>query len=53
MRELIVVDDPDTMKLLFSGKYDNIFELIDYHEMAISDIAQRSSRSIPVPPITT
>jgi DNA-binding transcriptional ArsR family regulator len=40
MREFMVVDDPDTMKLLLSGKYDNIIELIDYKEMAISDIAR-------------
>lgn len=40
MREFMVIDDPDTMKLLLSGKYDDIIELIDYNEMAISDIAK-------------
>ena len=40
MREFMVIDDPDTMKLLLSGKYDDIIELIDYKEMAISDIAK-------------
>ena len=40
MREFLVIDDPDTMKLLLSGKYDDIIELIDYKEMAISDIAR-------------
>lgn len=40
MREFMVVDDPDTMKLLISGKYNDILELIDFHEMSVSEIAK-------------
>lgn len=40
MREIIVVDDPDVIKMLFSGKYNDILELIDYHEMSVSEIAK-------------
>ncbi len=40
IREFIVVDDPDTMKLVISGKYNNILELIDSCEMSVSDIAR-------------
>jgi DNA-binding transcriptional ArsR family regulator len=40
MREILVVDDPDTIKLLFSGKYGEILDLIDSYEMAVSDIAK-------------
>lgn len=40
MREILVVDDPDTVKLLFSGKYSEVLELIDSYEMAVSDIAK-------------
>lgn len=40
MHEIIVVDDPDVIKMLFSGKYNDILELIDYHEMSVSEIAK-------------
>jgi DNA-binding transcriptional ArsR family regulator len=40
MREFMVVDDPETVKLLFSGKYTDILELIDSHEMSVSEIAK-------------
>ena len=40
MRELIVVDDPDTVKLLFSGKYGEVLDLIDTYEMSVSEIAK-------------
>ncbi len=40
MREFMVIDDPNTIKLLLSGKYNDIIELIDYKEMSVSDIAK-------------
>ena len=40
MREIIVVDDPDTVKLLFSGRYSDILDLIDSYEMSVSEIAK-------------
>lgn len=40
IREIMVVDDPDTVKLLFSGRYGDILDLIDSHEMSVSDIAK-------------
>ena len=40
MREILVVDDPDTIKLLFTGKYGEVLELIDSYEMSVSDIAK-------------
>jgi len=40
MREYMVVDDPETVKLLFSGKYTDILELIDSHEMSVSEISK-------------
>ncbi len=40
MREVMVVDDPDTMKLLLSGKSNDILELIQSREMSVSEIAK-------------
>jgi len=40
IREVLVVDDPEAMKLLLSGKYNEIMDLIDSHEMSIADIAK-------------
>lgn len=38
--EVLVVDDPEAMKLLLSGKYTEIMDLIDSVEMSVSDIAK-------------
>lgn len=40
IREAMVVDDPEAMKLLLSGKYNEIMDLIDTREMSVSDIAR-------------
>lgn len=40
IREVMVVDDPEAMKLLLTGKYTGIMDLIDSHEMSVSDIAR-------------
>jgi DNA-binding transcriptional ArsR family regulator len=40
VREVMVVDDPDTMKLLLSGKCNDILELIQSSEMSVSEIAK-------------
>lgn len=40
IREVMVVDDPEAMKLLLTGKYTGIMDLIDSHEMCVSDIAR-------------
>ncbi len=40
IREVLVVDDPEAMKLLLSGRYNEIMDLIDSREMAVSDIAK-------------
>ncbi len=40
IREVMVVDDPDTMKLLLSGKCNDILELIQSREMSVSEIAK-------------
>lgn len=40
IREVLVVDDPDAMKLLLSGKYNEIMDLIDSHEMSVSEMAK-------------
>ncbi len=40
LREVMVIDDPDTMRMILSGKYNDILELIDFHEMSVSEIAK-------------
>ncbi|AFD00736.1 putative transcriptional regulator (IclR helix-turn-helix domain) [Methanocella conradii HZ254] len=40
IKEVMVVDDPDTMRMILSGKYSDILELIDFREMSVSDISQ-------------
>lgn len=40
MREVLVVDDPDTMRMILSGKYNDILELISSREMSVSDISK-------------
>ena len=40
IREALVVDDPEAMRLLLSGKYNTIMDLIDTVEMSVSDIAR-------------
>ncbi len=40
IREVMVVDDPEAMKLLLNDKYTGIMDLIDSHEMSVSDIAR-------------
>lgn len=40
MREIMVVDDPDTIKMLMGGKYGDILDLIDSCEMSVSEIAK-------------
>jgi len=40
IREMLVVDDPDTMRMILSGKYNDILELISSREMSVSDISK-------------
>lgn len=40
MREILVVDDPDTIKILMGGKSGDILDLIDSREMSVSEIAR-------------
>jgi DNA-binding transcriptional ArsR family regulator len=40
VREVMVVDDPDTMKLLLSGKCNDILELIQSRAISVSEIAK-------------
>ncbi len=40
VREVMVVDDPETMKLILGGKCNDILELIQSREMSVSGIAK-------------
>jgi|SRR5271157_86772 len=40
IREIMVIDDPDTMRMILSGKYNDVLELIDSHEMSVTEIAK-------------
>jgi DNA-binding transcriptional ArsR family regulator len=40
IREDMVVDDPETMKLILGGKCNDILELVQSREMSVSEIAR-------------
>lgn len=40
IKEMMVVDDPAAVKLLFRGRYSDILDIIDNRELSVSDIAR-------------
>jgi DNA-binding transcriptional ArsR family regulator len=41
IKEIMIVEDPAALKLLFSPKYAEILKLIDAEELSVSDIARK------------
>jgi len=40
IRDILILDRPEDIKLVFSEKYNNVLKLIEENEMSISDIAR-------------